>query len=60
MVERILKMHFSGKFFGNDDWNYYHQKTETNLKHGIRHRKVFGNNLILYIVEKVLRNAIEC
>ena len=48
-------MLLNGNVFGNDDTKYYQQKLETNCKYGIRQRKVFNKDGILYIVEKVLK-----
>ena len=58
-LKRSWKLLFNGNIFGNVDWNYYHLKPETNLKHGIRQWKIFNNDDVIYIVAEVLKNAIQ-
>ena len=57
-LESSWKGLFNENVLENVDWNYYHQKPETNLKYGMS-VKTFKNNDILYTVEKVLKSVMQ-
>ena len=57
-LESSWKRLFNENVLESVDWNYYHQKPETNLKHGMS-VKTFNNNDILYTVEKVLKSVMQ-
>ena len=50
---------FNGNIFGNVVCHYYYQKPDANIKTRYANEKFFINSSVIYIVQKVMKSAIQ-